>query len=341
MLYTGNIVFACSRVLSADNGQAVLVGRNMDWPEDMGTALWVLPRGIKREGLPGANSLSWTSKYGSIVAASLSDGQGSVADGMNEQGLMANLLWLNQSDYGTRDEKRQGLSISFWAQYMLDNFATVAEAVQAIRQDSFQVVTLQFPSVGGKIKTASLHLSLADKTGDSAIIEYIGGKPVIHHDRSYTIMTNDPPFEQQQANLKQYEGFGGTKPIPGSTAASDRFVRAAYYMKLLPKPANLREALAGIFSVTRNISQPFRVSLDASNPFSSTTIWRSTGDLTHRVYFFESTTSPYLIWASLDDFNLAEGSPALRLDLRNYPDYYGNVTKSFVESDPAEIVNAL
>jgi len=67
LLYTGNIVYACSRVLSADNGQAVLVGRNMDWPEDMGTALWVLPRGIKREGLPGANSLSWTSKYGSIV----------------------------------------------------------------------------------------------------------------------------------------------------------------------------------------------------------------------------------------------------------------------------------
>jgi len=338
-LFTGDVVSACSRVLSADNGQAVLVGRNMDWPEDTGTALWVLPRGIQHEGLPGKNLVAWTSKYGSIVAATLSDAQGSVTDGMNEQGLMANLLWLNQSDYGIRDAQRQGLSISFWAQYMLDNFATVEEAVQAIRQDSFQIVTLQFPDTAGKIKTASLHLSLADKTGDSAIIEYIGGKPVIHHDRSYTIMTNDPPFEQQQANLKQYEGFGGTKPIPGSTAAADRFVRAAYYMKLLPKPVNLREALAGIFSVTRNISQPFRVSLDASNPFSSTTIWRSTGDLTHRVYFFESTTSPYLIWASLDGFNLTEGSPAMRLDLRNYPDYYGNVTKNFAESDPAELMN--
>ena len=110
-------------------------------------------------------------------------------------------------------------------------------------------------------------------------------------------------------------------------------------MNLLPKPHNLREALAGILSVTRNISQPFRLSVDPNNPFASTTIWRSVGDLTHRVYFFESTMSPYLLWASLGEFNLEEGAPSMKLDLRNYPDYYGDVTKSFVASDPAEIVD--
>ena len=31
---------ACSRVLWNDNGQAVVVGRNMDWPADMQSDLW-------------------------------------------------------------------------------------------------------------------------------------------------------------------------------------------------------------------------------------------------------------------------------------------------------------
>jgi len=339
-LYNGKAVSACSRVLSADNGQAVLVGRNMDWGEDTGTALWVFPRGIKRNGMAGKNSLTWTSKYGNIVVASYSpNGKGSVTDGMNEKGLAANLLWLNQSGYGARDEKRPGLLIAFWAQYILDNYATVEEAVQAIKKDTFQIITLEFPGPGMKTKTASLHLSLADKSGDSAIVEYIGGKPVIHHDRRYVIMTNDPPFEKQQENLKHYEGFGGQKAIPGTTAAADRFVRASYYMKLLPKPKNLRESLAGVLSVTRNISQPFRVSADPNNPFSSTTIWRSVADLTHLAYFYESTMSPYLTWVTLSDFNLEEGSPSMRLDMRNNPDYNGDVTKKFVNWDPAEILD--
>ena len=40
LLATDSLVFACSRVLSANNGQAVLVGRNMDWPENVDSSLW-------------------------------------------------------------------------------------------------------------------------------------------------------------------------------------------------------------------------------------------------------------------------------------------------------------
>ena len=97
---------ACSRMLSAANGQAVLTARNMDWPVDAGTSLWVLPRGIQRDGMAGKNSVKWTSKYASIVTASawLPSGKSAVSDGMNEKGLVANMLWLDPSDYGKRDE---------------------------------------------------------------------------------------------------------------------------------------------------------------------------------------------------------------------------------------------
>lgn len=47
----------------------------------------------------------------------------------------------------------------------------------------------------GENRLATLHLSISDATGDSAIVEYIGGKQVIHHDRNYQVMTNSTPNE--------------------------------------------------------------------------------------------------------------------------------------------------
>lgn len=78
---------------------------------------------------------------------------------------------------------------------MLDNFATVAEAVAALRKEPFQVIAPILPNG----LPAQLHLSLSDATGDSAIFEYLGGKLVIHHGKQYQVMTNSPSFDQQLA----------------------------------------------------------------------------------------------------------------------------------------------
>jgi choloylglycine hydrolase len=310
----------------------------MDWPENTPTDLWVLPKGIQRDGLISKNPHTWTSKYGSLVAVSTALGKSIVTDGLNEKGLAVNALWLGESDYGVRDEKLPGLSISLWSQYCLDNFATVDEAIRAFHSQPYQIVTLSIP-VGNKLDKATLHLSLEDKTGDSAIIEFINGKAVIHHDRNYTVMTNDPPYEQQLSNLKQYEGFGGNKPLPGTTLASDRFVRASYYLKYLPKPSNLRQAVAGVLSVTRNISQPFRYTPD-TRAYASSTIWRSVADLSDNVYFYESTMSPNVVWVELNKFDLSIGVPAMKIDLSNNPDLSGDVTKQAVKSQPFEFMSS-
>ncbi len=332
---------ACSRVLSADNGQAVLVGRNMDWPEKTDVAFWFLPKGLDRTGLNETASFDWQSQYSSIVLASSVKGKAFVSDGVNEAGLEANLLWLDESNYGTRDPKRKGISIALWAQYVLDNYATVAEAVADIRAEKYQIVDVNVPmyiaTIGTQMTRASLHLALADKTGDSAVIEYIDGKPVIYHNRAYNIMTNSPTFDKQQANLKQYKGFGGTLPLPGTSTPTDRFVRAAYYLKNLPQPHSAREALAHILSVTRNASQPFITSVDPKNPYTAATVWRTVGDLTHGIYYFESTTSPYLVWAAFNDFSSDRSHETWKLDLSRDPDYNGDVSALFVRADATEL----
>lgn len=251
-LFGADLAIACSRVLWADNGVAVVVGRNMDWPQDMQTDLWAFPRGIARAGLNGDTSaVTWTSKYGSVAASVYGLG---TADGINEKGLVANVLWLTEADYGKRDPRVPGLSLSLWAQYVLDNFATVAEAVDSMQKHPIQIVPLKVP---GNDAPAPVHMALADASGDSAIIEIVdGGKFRIHHSRAYAVMTNSPPFPEQLANLKKYQGFGGSTPLPGTSEAADRFVRAAYYLQNLTKPKDVRETVAEILSVMRNVAQP-------------------------------------------------------------------------------------
>src|SRR5699024_4222318 len=111
---------ACTRVLYTGADNLVITGRSMDWNEQMQTDLCALPAGLKRSGAAGPHSIEWTSTDGSVVTAGYNAG---TADGMNEKGLVANLLYLAESDYGKPDPSRPQLSIVAWPQYILDNFA--------------------------------------------------------------------------------------------------------------------------------------------------------------------------------------------------------------------------
>ncbi|HUO00463.1 MAG TPA: linear amide C-N hydrolase, partial [Bradyrhizobium sp.] len=113
---------SCTRFVYLGADHQVITARSMDWKTDVGTNLWIFPRGMKRSGEAGANSIQWTSKYGSVIASAYDV---STTDGMNEAGLVANVLWLVESSYPKYDGRTPGLSIAAWAQYVLDNFATV------------------------------------------------------------------------------------------------------------------------------------------------------------------------------------------------------------------------
>ncbi len=320
----------CTRVIWPDAGDAVLVGRNMDFHKDLMTNLWKQPRGVKRDdGVTG--KLSWTSKYGSVIAAAFDIIS---VDGLNEAGLGGHVLWLAESDYGTPDDKRTQLSQAIWLQYFLDNCATVAEAVAWIAETDVQVVQMDDPTGGVR---PTIHLALNDATGDSAIIEYVGGEPKVYHSRDYRVMTNSPTFDQQLELVKRFTGLGGSDPLPGSTLASDRFARATYYASRLPTPASQVDAIAGMFSVIRNAAQPFRIP-DPGQPEASQTIWQVVLDLTNKRYVYESTTRPNIVWVDLADLDFSEGSPQLKLDLMSdlavHGGIAGNVADKFADKGP-------
>lgn len=320
----------CTRAVWPDASGAVIVGRNMDFRRDLATNLWIQPRGVARaDGVYG--KLTWTSTYGSVVAAAFDIVS---VDGVNEAGLAGHVLWLAEAEFGVPDQSRTQLGQTMWLQYFLDNFATVADAVAWIEQSNVQVVQMDDPTGGDP---PALHLALNDATGDSAIIEYIGGEPQVYHSREYQVMTNSPTFDKQLELVKEIQGLGGDKPLPGSTDPTDRFARATYYLTRLAQPQTESEAIAAMFSVIRNVAQPFRIP-DPDKPYASQTIWQTVADLTNKRYVFESTTRPNIVWVDLADIDFSESGPQLKLDLVGDltlgDGLSGNVTTKFQDKGP-------
>lgn len=320
----------CTRVLWNTNDIAVLTGRSMDWPESTQPLIVAFPRGRQRDGgrlltevVVPDNPLRWTSTYGSLATTVYGIG---TVDGINERGLAVHALYLKSTDVGPRNPKLPGLQTALWAQYLLDQAATVTEALALM--DAVQLVM-----VGAHGFDATLHVAIEDVDGDSAVMELANGELVVHHGREFTLMTNDPTYDEQLALLaaQDFSQPSSAMPLPGNVNPVDRFQRAAYYSALLPKPVSERQAVAGVMAIMRNVSVPFGAPYADFGVYN--TEYRTVCDLTNRTYFFELTTSPSTIWVQMGGLDFDEGAQTKAVDPYD-ESLAGNVTERFA---PREI----
>lgn len=314
-----NNVQSCTTVFANNKGPIKVVARTMDLYRSDEPIIKVLPRAQRHTGNAGTHELTWTSKYGSVVITAFHTP--TTSDGMNEKGLAAHLLYLTDSKYPSPTDNTPRISNTTWAQYMLDNFQTVKETLENTK-DLMIVAT----EVAGR--TWPAHLTLEDATGDSAIIEFIEGKPKIYHGKQYQVMTNEPPYDVQLDNLKHYKSFGGTRPLPGDTDPLSRFVRVATYLKQLPNTKEEIDAIAGLLSVIRSAMVPFGAEDTSGNKTEDawSTRWVSAADLTNQLYFFNSTTAPNIVWVNLKEIDFSENATELTIDPTNIT-LTGNITK--------------
>jgi penicillin V acylase-like amidase (Ntn superfamily) len=317
---------ACTRAVYFGKEGHTVTGRSMDWVEDMHSNMWIFPRDMHRSGGLAHGSLEWVSKHGSVITSVY---EGGTADGINEKGLVANLLYLAESDYPPADDKRPAVVITAWAQYVLDNFATVNEAVDALQKDTFRVVPTDAPN-GAR---GTVHLSISDTSADSAIFEYVNGKLVIHHGKNFQVMTNSPIYNQQLALNEYWKEIGGTVMLPGTNRAADRFARASFYINACEQSADPREAVASVFSVMSNVSVP-RGIRTKSEPNIASTLWRTVADHKERIYFFENTASTSLVWVKLDKLDFAPGTGTRKLTLDGKPELGGDQSANFEKAEP-------
>lgn len=318
---------ACSLAFVNNRKAAKIVVRSMDLPGALPERpkFFVFPRGLGRDSqrsvIPdvkariegvGPDAMRWTSKYGSAAIVSFG---GAATDGLNEKGLAAHMLVLDESELEGPDA-RPVLPDMHWAQYVLDNFASVQEVVEAHRSGKFRIAAAWSSDLGYP-KHLPTHLAVQDASGDSAIVEYVKGKLVIHHGSDYRVMTNDPPYDEMLERLKQYVSFGGTKPLPGGEDPEARFARLEEYSKYLPDPKSYTEAVANAFSLLRTAQVPSRDpvrSPDKGFWGACQTNWIAAADVTNCVYYVESSITPSLFWLDLKQANLNPGAPLLFLD---------------------------
>jgi choloylglycine hydrolase len=214
------------------------------------------------------------------------------------------LLTLETTAYEPKDNRRE-LGQSHWLAYVLDNFKSVPEAVDALEDNKeFRIIPAMVPEKG-VTGIMSVHLALEDPTGDSAVFELVNGKMVIHHGPQYQVMTNDPSYDTMLQRLKKYKAFGGKLGLPGEGPEGEyRFVRLAAYYKLLPDPKSYRDAVANAISLMRVAQVPSRdpnKELEATENATDAdrlwaggvqTNWLSAIDVSHKVYYVNSARSP-------------------------------------------------
>jgi len=128
--------------------------------------------------MPDGNSISWVSQYGSITFNQF--GKEFPTGGMNEKGLVIELMWLDGTTYPQPDE-RPSIGVLQWIQYQLDNHGSVEEVINS---DSKLRITS---------KGTPLHYLIADADGRAATIEYLNGKLTVHRgtDLPLPVLTND------------------------------------------------------------------------------------------------------------------------------------------------------
>ncbi len=323
---------ACTRFVYETGTGTYITARGMDWNSpDAPTALWVYPRGMEQNGGIGKTPIEWTSKYGSVFASFYPAN----ADGMNEKGLVANVLYLSEADFGDAAETgKPTLSVGAWNQYFLDNYATVAEAVAAMQDPPFTVVAPTLPNG----RAAAVHLSISDASGDSAIFEYIDGELQVHHSRDYNVMTNSPTFDEQLALIKYWRHIGGDRFLPGTIEAGDRFVRTDYMLRSTPKFKDTDMAMGAAFSVIRAAGVPLGMQ-DPDRPNIAMTLWRTVADHANLTYYFESVLNPSVLWVDLNNIDFSEGSGVRSIALGRESRLAGEVSAEFDPAEPIEWIS--
>ena len=188
-------------------------GKNYDWSVDAGLLI-VNKRGVSKVAMATDRPVAWTSKYGSVTFNQY--GRELPSGGMNEAGLVVELMWLDDSEYPAPDS-RPGLGKMQWIQYQLDNSATVDDVIASDSKIRIER--------GG---SAKIHYLVADAGGRCATIEFLSGKLVCHTKDTlpWGVLTNHT-YASSLAHLGRFDGFGGSLPVSANKTSLGRFVNAA------------------------------------------------------------------------------------------------------------------
>ncbi|MBK2257511.1 linear amide C-N hydrolase [Francisella philomiragia] len=312
VLATSLPAMACSE-LNHDFGKdlGIYTTRTMDIFIDLKPNLTAYPRGTEENGGLDENSLNWTDKYG-YVSIDETNLENLTGEGVNEKGLAAHLLYLGDTIQPKRDLSKPGVNGVNWVRYVLGNYATVKEVLENL--DKYQIYNPPV-KINGHDSYLPVHYLVEDKTGDSALIEYINGKLTVH--TNVKTLSNEPSYDQQLKIVKEAKklGFYNIDKLPGGANSGYRFVRANFINENLPDAESMDQAVNYMFAAADSVSVPFikgyknesfnNPSLDDKWP----TQWKSVTSLSNATIYITDTLVGNRISVNLNKVNLDKGQP--------------------------------
>jgi choloylglycine hydrolase len=289
--------FTCTTLCLVEKGR-VLVAYNYDAWASEGLVL-VNKRGMSKQGR-NKEAAGWTAKYGSITFNQF--GRDEPSSGVNEKGLMVSAMWLDGTRYPPADH-RPAIGPARWIQYNLDNYSSVADAVEKA-----EVVRLSTP--------IPVHYFFADVSGDMAVIEFVEGKLVVYRGETLPVkaLTNSKYAE----SLAAFEAAKKRDRNPTSESSLDRFVRGATLIIGEGDP------------ITRSFATLAAVALTTGE---TRTRWSLVYDLGASEVYFKNDTNGAIRRLSLTSFDFSCRTPMKMIDVAKTGS--GDVSTSFVDYSPA------
>lgn len=282
----------CTTFLLHAGGQ-ILFGRNYDWVTGSGLVC-SNQRGLAKTShpMPDGNTIQWVSRYGSITFNQY--GKEFPTGGMNEKGLVVELMMLEGTRYPEADE-RPAVGALQWIQYQLDNCGTIGELIATDKK-------IRISSIG----TTPIHFLVADSSGRAASIEFLDGKMTVHSGKELpcAVLTNDRYEVAVDRWKSALETEQGTKPRFAQHSIG-RFLKAASMLSQYQRNPGQTEAVDYAFHILGEVAQ------------GNHTKWSIVYDIRQRKIYFKTLEQAGLKFLELRAFDFQCSNPSKVLNINS------------------------
>lgn len=285
---------ACTTFFIHKDGQFAF-GRNYDWITDAGMVCTNL-RGLAKTSMkmPEGSQIKWVSKYGSITFNQY--GKEFPNGGMNEMGLVVEMMWLDGSQY-PKPDKRSSMYVLQWIQYQLDNCASIKEVLATNKKIRIS-----------QKANAPVHYLIADASGDAATVEFLEGKMVVHRGKNLplAVLANTAYATSSRLVMDAEIGNDDGKN-PQSHSFSDNSVRRFASACAMVKKYQLEQIDIPIvdysFEILEKVNQP------------EFTKWSIVYDINNKTAYFKTASFTDIKQIAFTDIDLSCYSKAVAYDM--------------------------
>jgi choloylglycine hydrolase len=188
--------------------------------------------------------------------------------------------------------------VDLWAQYYLDNAATVPEAIKLAKK--ITVAPYQYDGV-----VSPVQLLLRDAKGRVAIMEYLKGKLHIYTGKSVPVnVLSNSTYPAVVKLMSRYKPFGGKKALLGNDKSQSRFLREAAFFKNMPAPKNEQAAVSREFEALAYVAEP--PGAGQCNSQGDPTQWTVVRDLKHRMMYYRTARNQYIEKIDLNNVDFSK-----------------------------------